>query len=309
MSSYAARIKHIVKTRNPFNSAKVVPYVFVSPFILSFLIFYLYPIISTIIMSFQKISGPEDVEFIGFKNFVNLNNSHFFDAIKVSSSYTFWTILVLVPLPLLLAVLLNSKITIGRNFFRSVFFIPALTSVVVAGIFFRYAFGEQETTLVNLILGNFGVKPTVWLQGRHTAMFVMVFYCTWRWFGVNIIYFLAGLQNIPTELYESADIDGANAFQKFLRITLPGLRPVIIYVITISVYGGYSMFAESWTLWNGPNSPGNIGLTMVNYIYQQGFNQNNLGFGSAAGLVLLCIVMLINVIQLSIMGFFKKEGD
>jgi len=94
-----------------------------------------------------------------------------------------------------------------------------------------------------------------------------------------------------------------------LRITLPGLKPVIIYVITISVYGGYSMFAESWTLWNGPRSPGDIGLTLVNYIYQQGFNQNDLGFGSATGITLLFIVMTVNIIQLTVMGFFKKESD
>lgn len=301
-------VKDIPIKRGFLNSVKVAPYIFVSPFLISFLAFFLYPIISTVIMSFQEIAGPEDVKFIGIKNYTNLWNEHFFNAIKVSSTYTFWTILVLIPLPLILAVLLNSKTTIGKNFFRSAFFIPALTSVIVAGIFFKYAFGEQETTLVNYILGNFGISATNWLQGKYAAMFVLVVYCTWRWFGVNIIYFLSGLQGIPVELYESADIDGASNWQQFLKITIPSLKPVIIYVITISVYGGYSMFAESWTLWNGPRSPGDIGLTLVNYIYQQGFNQNDLGFGSAAGIVLLLIVMLVNIIQLSIMGFFKKEN-
>ena len=287
---------------------QIAPYIFVLPFIISFLVFFLYPIVSTIIMSFQEILGPKDVTFIGLKNYRNMVNEHFFNAIWVTTRYTFLTILVLVPLPMVLAVLLNRRKTIGRNFFRSAFFIPALTSVIVAGLFFRLAFGEQDTTLVNMILGVFGVPKRTWLQQGSTAMMVMVIVCTWRWLGVNIIYFLSGLQSIPVEQYESASIDGANEWQKFLRITVPGLKPVIIYVVTISVYGGYAMFSESYLLF-GPRSPGDIGLTLVSLIYQLGFFENNLGAGSAVGITLLCIVMLINMVQLTLTGFFKKEGD
>lgn len=298
-----------VKRSSILNSRKVAPYIFVLPFILSFLLFFLYPLISTVMMSFQEILGPGEAKFIGLKNYSNLLNKHFLNAITVTSRYTFWTILILIPLPIVIAVLLNHKSTIGKNFFRASLFIPALTSVIVAGLFFRLAFGEQQTTLVNLIIGKFGVDPVVWLQGKHTGMFVMVLLCTWRWLGVNIIYFLSGLQSIPLEVYESASIDGANEFQKFINITLPGLKPVIIYVVTISLYGGYSMFAESFALWSGPRSPGEIGMTIVNYIYQQGFNQNDLGFGSAIGITLLLLVMIVNLIQLKVTGFFKKEAE
>ncbi len=287
---------------------QIAPYIFVLPFIISFSAFFLYPIISTVIMSFQEILGPRDITFIGLKNYRNMVNEHFFNAIWVTTRYTFLTILVLVPLPMVLAVLLNRSKTIGRNFFRSAFFIPALTSVIVAGLFFRLAFGEQDTTLVNMILGVFGIPKRTWLQEGSTAMMVMVIVCTWRWLGVNIIYFLSGLQSIPVEQYESASIDGANEWQKFLRITVPGLKPVIIYVITISVYGGYAMFSESYLLF-GPRSPGDIGLTLVSLIYQLGFFENNLGAGSAVGITLLFIVMLINMVQLTLTGFFKKESD
>ena len=105
-------------------------------------------------------------------------NEHFFNALWVTTRYTFWSLLVLVPVPMLLSVLLNSKSVIGRNFFRSSFFIPALTSVIVAGLFFRLAFGEQETTLFNMILGTFGIAKKTWLQERHTAMLAMVVVCT-----------------------------------------------------------------------------------------------------------------------------------
>jgi arabinosaccharide transport system permease protein len=159
-----------------------------------------------------------------------------------------------------------------------------------------------------MILETFGIAKKTWLQDKHTAMLAMVVVCTWRWLGVNIIYFISGLQGIPVEQYESASIDGANEWHKFLKITVPGLKPVIIYVVTISVYGGYAMFAESYALF-GPRSPGDIGLTLVSLIYQQGFNENNFGAGSAVGITLLGIVLVVNLIQLTLTGFFKKESD
>lgn len=292
-----------------FFSQTAAPYLFVLPFVISFLIFFLYPIISTVIMSFERIDGPGDVTFIGWQNYMNLLNPHFFNAIWITTKYTFWTLLVLIPLPLLFAVCLNKKTLPGRNFFRSAFFMPALTSVIVAGLFFRLAFGEQDTTLINSMLSVVGISSTVWLQNPNTAMFVMVLLCTWRWLGVNVIYFLSGLQSIPDELYEAASIDGANAWEKFIHITIPGLKPVIVYVLTISVYGGYSMFAESFALFSGARSPGEIGTTIVTYLYQEGFNNNNLGLGSAIGVGLFVLVMVLNIIQLWLNGFFKKEVD
>lgn len=304
----------IVKKQKPltkksfFNSPKVAPYVFISPFIISFLLFLLYPTISTIIMSFQDISGPGTAPFVGLKNYAKLGNEHYFNALKTSSEYTILTLLILIPLPLLLAVLLNSKNLPGRNFFRSALFMPALTSIIVAGIFFRYTFGQMPTALINSIIALFGHEPVKWLQNWGTAMFALVVLATWRWLGVNIIYFLSALQSIPAEQYESADIDGANAWNKLIKITIPSLKPVIIYVLTISVYGGYAMFAESFAYWQ-TSTTGDIGLTIVQYLYQTGFNQANFGLGSAVGITLLAIVFVVNLIQLTAMGFFKKESD
>lgn len=287
-------------------SVKIMPYIFVLPFIITFLLFFLYPIISAIIMSFQDIAGFGDVTFVGFKNYRNLLNPHYYNALRVSFLYTFLTITILIPLPLVLAVFLNNKLLWGRNIFRSALFMPALTSVIVGGMFFRFAFGTQPTALFNHVIGLFGLEPITWLQGKWTGMLAMVILCVWRWTGVNIVYFLAGLQGIPQELYESADIDGANSLQKFFNITVPSLKPVIIFVITISVFGGFSMFAESFAYWTS-RSPGDIGLTLVAYIYQMGFNNNNFGFASAIGITLLIIIMIVNIIQLKVFGFFKKD--
>jgi len=297
------KIKNIYSV---ISSVKVAPYIFVLPFIITFLVFFLYPIISSVIMSFQDIAGFRDVTFVGWKNYRNLLNPHYYSALKVSFLYTFLTIAILIPFPLVLAVLLNNKLLRGRNIFRSSLFMPALTSVIVAGMFFRFAFGTQPTALFNQMIGFFGLGPITWLQGRSTGILALVVLCVWRWTGVNIVYFLAGLQGIPQELYESADIDGANSLQKFFNITIPSLKPVIIFVTTISVFGGFSMFAESFAYWTS-RSPGDIGLTLVAYIYQTGFNNNNFGFASAIGITLLIIIMMANVLQLNLFGFFKKD--
>jgi arabinosaccharide transport system permease protein len=282
------------------------PYLFILPFMLTFFLFFFFPLINSFIMSFQQISGFSDVRFVGLKNYQKLLNPHYYAAIINSLRYTFWTILVLIPLPLALAVLLNSKIAWGRMIFRSAFFMPALTSVVVAGMFFRFAFGSQETTFLNAVLGAFGIPARKWLMESGTGMFALVVLCTWRWLGVNIVYFLSGLQNIPPELYESAKVDGANMLQRFFHITVPCLKPVIIYVVTISVYGGLSMFVESFTYWTA-RSPGDIGLTLVGYIYSAGFTNNDFGFASAIGVTLILIILIITAFQLTLFGFFKKE--
>jgi len=122
------------------------------------------------------------------------------------------------------------------------------------------------------------------------------------------MYYLAGLQQIPKELYESAEVDGANVFQQFFAITLPLLKKTNVYVLTISIYGGMAMFTESYILFNGNSSPNNVGLTVVGYLYRMGWEQNQIGLASATGCILLVIVMGINIIQLLWNGTLKKEA-
>lgn len=287
-------------------SQKVAPYFFVLPFILSFLIFFAYPVLSAINMSFQEVL-PGQVKYIGLSNYRGLWNPTFLKAITNSSKYTLFSLLILIPIPLLLAVFLNSKMMVAKNFFRSTLFIPALTSVVVAGTIFRLTFGELEGSLMNTIITSFGFEKQRWLGKEHLAMFTLVTLAAWRWIGINLLYFMAGLQNIPKELYESAEIDGASKWHKFSWITIPLLKPITIYVFTISIYGGYSMFTESYMLWNGNRSPNDIGLTIVGYLYRNGLEQNNLGLGSAVGIALLVLTFIITIGQLKLFGMFKKE--
>ncbi len=291
----------------PYN-AKIAPYVFVVPFLFTFLLFFSYPIANSIIMSFQRIL-PGKEEFIGLANYARLNDPNFFKAMYNSAVYTLLTLIVLIPVPMLLAILLNSRNMIARNTFRAGLFMPALTSVAIAGIVFRLVFGDQPGAVANSIIAVFGYSPTRWFRNQNLVYFVMVLVATWRWTGVNMLYFFSGLQSIPKDIYESASLDGAGVMSQFRHITLPLLKPITIYVLTISVFGGMAMFTESYMLFNGNNSPGNMGLTIVGFLYRMGIEKNDLGYASAIGLTLMFITFTINIIQLNFFGMFKRKED
>ena len=290
-------------------SQKIAPYVFLLPFIVSFLLFFAYSFVSTVIMSFQRVAGGT-ATFIGLTNYKMLTNPVFIKSVKNSFFYAIVTCAIMIPLPMVLAAMLNSKAMRLKSAFRSLLFIPALVSIVVAGIVFRMMFGELEGSFMNRVIGAFGAAPLIWLRTPVTVWLILFLLCIWRWTGVNMMYYLSGLQQISEELYESADIDGASTVQKFFNITLPLLKPTTVYVLTISIYGGLAMFTESYILFNGNSSPNNVATTIVGFLYRMGFEQAQLGLASAIGVVLLVIVMAINLIQLALNGTFsKKKGD
>ena len=289
-------------------SKKVAPYVSVLPFVLTFLIFWLYPLGSSFTMSFQERMMGQQPKWIGFDNYTKLlTDKVFLKAVSNSVIYMVGTLVLLIPFPMLFAVLIDNKFMWGQNFFKSAFFLPSLTSVVVAGTIFRLMFGEMETSLFNQVMALFGTGPLKPLKSAGWSMAALLIIACWRWTGVNMLYFLSGLKGIDTEYYEAASIDGANAWQKFIYITMPLLKPTTIYVLTISIYAGLAMFTESLMMFNGNNSPKNIGLTIVGYLYRQGIEKSKLGYAATVGIVLLIVAMVINIAQLIMNGTFKKE--
>ena len=295
------------KAKKFLYSQKVAPYVFVLPFVLSLLIFWAYPLISGIIMSFQDISFGSRT-FVGTAHYAKLLKDKFFvTAVTNSVEYMLLTLVLLIPIPMMLAVLLESRLVKAGGVWKVIMYVPALTSVVISGMLFRMMFSEAAGSQMNQLMAALGSAPIAWLKSKGTAWVGLLLLCMWRWTGVNMLYFVSGLKAIDTELYESADIDGANAVQKFRYLTLPLIRPTTIYVITISVYAGLSMFLESFMLWNGNSSPKNIGLTIVGYLYKRGIEKNDLGYACAVGMVLLIIALIINMVQLIATGTFKKE--
>ena len=300
----------VALNRELLYSQKLAPYVFVAPFIITFAVFFVYPMITTVLMSFQEITGS-GTTWVGFKNYQDMfANKNFYTAVSNSMTYMVLTCAILIPVPMVLAYIAESKFSKAGKFFKTVAFMPVLCSVVVAGIIFRMMFSELDGALMNQARGVFGLEPITWLKGSSTSMFAMVLLCFWRWTGMNMLYYMAGLKAIPSELYEAADIDGANSFQKFTRIVLPLLKPTTIYVLTISIYAGLSMFTESYMIFGGNNSPKNYGLTIVGYLYRYGFEKvDKFGFASAVGLVLMVGSLVITLIQLWVTGTIGRRGE
>lgn len=295
------------KVKKIFFSQKAAPYIFILPFLLSFLFFWVYPMFSTVKMSFQSIL-PGQVEWIGGANYTKLlKDKTFHTAVLNSFQYMIGTIILLIPFPMLFACLMESRLVKAKGLFKACLYLPALTSVVVSGMLFRLMFSELPGSQMNQILAIFNMAPIKWLKMKTTGFFALYLLASWRWTGVNMLYFIAGLKNIDDTYYEAAQIDGANGWQKFRYITMPLLKPTSIYVLTISIYAGLSMFLESYMIWGGNASPNNIGLTIVGYLYRRGIEKNQLGYASAVGLVLLTIALIINIIQLVLNGTFKKE--
>lgn len=284
---------------------KIAPYVFIFPFILMFTAFFLFPLGSSFIMSFQEVY-PGEVTWIGLKNYKNLLNPVFVKAVLNSLTYMVLTLIILIPIPLFLAILIHKSKLKGTGIFKSVLFLPALTSIVIASIVFRFMFGELPNAQANIIISWFGLEPIKWLKNEKLVFPVLVFVASWRWMGVNMLYFLAGLANVSDEILEAAEIEGANQIQKYWYIVIPLLKPITIYVLTISIYAGLAMFAESMMIYT-INSPNNMALTIVGYLYKLGIQQNNMGLASAVGTFLLLFALMLNLMQLKIMGFFNKD--
>lgn len=300
------------KAKKLLYSQKVAPYVFVLPFVLSLLVFWLYPLVSGIVMSFQDVSFGGST-WVGIAHYKKLAKDPFFKtAVFNSLEYMFLTLLLMIPIPMFLAVLLESRLTKAKGVWKVIMYIPALTSVVISGMLFRLMFSEGDGSQMNQLMQMLGKSSIPWLKTKGTAWCALLLLCMWRWTGVNMLYFVSGLKSIDNSIYESADIDGANGIQKFWYLTLPLLKPTTVYVITISVFAGLSMFLESFMLWNGNSSPKNIGLTIVGYLYKRGIEKNDMGYACAVGMVLMVIALIINFIQLIATGTFsigKKKED
>lgn len=298
----------IKNKRQKLTGKEIAPYLFVLPFVISFLLFMLYPLVYAFLLSFrQMIPFTNYFEWVGLDNFLNIvYDPIFLIALWNVARYTFWTCLILIPLPMLIAFIINGKEIKFKSLFRSLYFMPVLTSSVIAGIVFGQLFSAEPGGAFNQLLGVFGAEPIRWLNGASTGMFALVLIAVWRWIGVNMIYFLSGLNGISNELYESAAIDGATTWKKFRYITIPMLKPITIFVLTISITAGFSLFNESFVYW-GVSSPNGIGATIVILIYRAGFLLNDFGYASALGVTLFLIVLVVNLIQLKVMGLFKED--
>jgi arabinosaccharide transport system permease protein len=285
---------------------KIAPFVFLAPFLAVFLLFKVWPVILAVNMSFQRFEGVQNQSYIGLANYnYILSFDRFFSALTNTTVYTIGTLLILIPLPLTLAVLLNSGRVVKATAFRVALFLPALASLVVTGTIFRLLLAREG--FLNTVITNSGMEYVRWLETAELAIPSLLLLATWRWTGINMMYFNAGLVNIPKELYEAASIDGANEVQMFSRITLPLISPTVLFVLIISIIGGYQVFVEPLILYPAGNSPGDGALTMAMLIYRTGFTSFEFGRAAAMGVVLAAIIFTVSFIQFRLFGTFRRE--
>jgi arabinosaccharide transport system permease protein len=290
-----------------FHRPKVVPFVFLAPFLILFLTFRVWAVIQAVLLSFEKVQGVGSSEWVGIGNYQFLfNDATFYKALLNTVYYTGGTLILLIIIPLVLAALLYSGLVKKAGVFRTTLFLPVLTSLVVVGVVFRLILAPEG--LLNSWLGLAGIPPQRWLETADLAIPAMLIMATWRWTGLNMIYFTSGLANISQDLYDAAAIDGASGLQRFFYITIPQLRPIIIFVLTLTLIGGFQLFVEPFILWTAGASPGQGGLSIVLFLYRTAFTSFNLGYASTIGVVLALIIMVLSLVQLRLFGFFKKEA-
>ena len=284
--------------------ARFAPFVFLLPFMAVFVIFRVWPLIQAVQMSFQDVQGLEGNDWVGLENYQGIMaNPRFMDALINTIVYTIMTLIILVPIPLALAALLDRGRTYKPLAWRFALFVPALASLVVVSFLFRIVLGENG--LLNTALSALGLPPQAWLTSATLAIPSLLIIATWRWVGINMLYFNSGLVNISRELYEAAAIDGARSTQMFRHISLPLLRPTIIFVLIISVIGGFQLFVEPFLLWSGGNSPGGAGLSVGLLIYRTAFTSFKFGDAAAMGVVLGIIILIVSLIVFRIAGGTK----
>ncbi|MDT9026915.1 carbohydrate ABC transporter permease [Rossellomorea yichunensis] len=286
-------------------SNPLTPFLFLIPGVIILGAFIFYPMLNAIWLSFTDYNIVADAEFIGMENYKEL----FADALfwKVLGQTLLYLIIVvpaLVILPIFLAILVNQQVK-GIGFFRSAYYVPVVTSMVVVGIAWKWVYADRG--ILNYILESFGLidEPINWLTSTSTSIFAVMVVTIWKGLGYYMVIYLAGLQSIPDDLYEAADIDGATKWKQIWHITVPLLMPSIMIVTIMSSISAMKVFEEIYVMTGG--GPLNSSKTLVFYIYEEAFDKLQMGYASAAGVVLFVITLIFSVINIKFMS--KKESD
>ena len=274
-------MKSFSKILNRFKKSERNGYWFILPYVIYFLAFVAYPLIFSVILMFHRWNIVTPMEWIGLKNFVRMiHDPLFFKSI----GNTLIFLLIHIPLQIVVALgfalLLNSKIKF-RNMFRGVYFMPVVVSGVVVTILWQQLY-SYDYGVLNSVFTFLGLPKVPWLVDASFAMPSIAIMATWKNVGIYIVLFLVGLQNIPAELYEAADLDGASLGKQFLHVTLPILNPTIVAIVVLSTIGGFSLFIEPYVLTGG--GPMQSTLSTMLYIYNQAFYFDHMGYAATLGI-------------------------
>jgi len=284
------------------------PALFLAPALLLIAVFFFIPVLASFLMSFTdfdiySLADSSNARFVGLENYKNLlSDPLFWKAMR----NTLYFVFVGVPLSLLVslgtALLLNSKLIRFMSLFRLAYFLPVVTTLVAVAVVWRYIY-HPSFGLVNYLLGLLGMSTVDWLGNPKWAMLALIIMAVWKNFGYNMIIFIAGLQNIPPELYESARIDGAGKWQELIHITIPMLMPTTVFVSIITIIGYFQLFAEPYVMTQG--GPMNATLSIVLLMYQEGFRWWRMGYSAALAFVLFLILFMATLVQLRLQKHYS----
>jgi len=287
---------------------------FISPALIGLAVFTIWPMVQSLYYSFTDYNVLQPPYWTGLSNYQHLLKDRFFlTALANTLIMVFIALPIHIVFDLAMAFLLNTKIR-GLPIYRTIFYIPSITPVVASAIVWLWIFNGQYGIL-NVVLHWFGIQPIGWLADPNWVKPALIF--MGAWFGGNtILIYLAGLQDVPAELIEAADLDGANALQKTWSITLPMISPVIFFTIVISVIGYFQYFTEAWVMTatreGAAGGPANSALFYAMYLYQNAFQQLKMGYASAMAWVLFVIVLLVTALLFGSSRFwvyYHAEGD
>jgi len=287
---------------------RITPYLFISPFFIGFALFWIYPISYALWLSFYEQAGLlSDKVFIGLENYAHLwLDGRFLRALFNTSYYASASVFIIVPLALFVALILDLDFVRYKHFFRLFFFTPMLTASVVTAIMFTLIFEKKYGLLNNVVLVPLGLPQLNWLLDPKLVMPAIILVGIWKWTGINALYFAAGLQNVSREAREAAKVDGANSLQIFWYITIPLLRPILLFVIVLAIIGSYQLFGEPYLLLGG-GGPEDAGLFMTVYLYITGFRHMEFGYASAIGYIMVVIILTLSLLQFKLFGGFEKK--
>lgn len=278
-------------------------WLFLAPALTALALFFALPVVSALVMSFTDfdiyaLGNWHFVQFVGLANYGRIFETPLF---WTALRNTFYFVLVGGPLSVTVslgtALMLNSRLARFKPLFRTVYFLPVVTSLVAVAIVWRYLFHPAHG-LLNYFLSWLGVSPIDWLGNPAAAMPAIILLAVWKNFGYNMLIFIAGLQNIPEELYEASQIDGAGAWRQFINITIPMLAPTTIFVVMITIIGYFQLFAEPYVMTQG--GPLNSTMSVVLMMYEQGFRWWSMGYAAAIAFVLFAIILVFTLLQLAV---------
>jgi multiple sugar transport system permease protein len=273
---------------------------FLGPALVAIGVFFFVPVLAAFVLSFTDfdiyaLGSFEYARFVGFKNYAQLlSDPLFWKAFRNTLEFLLIGGPLSIGVSLTAALMIQSKLVRWKGFFRTAYFTPVVTTLVAVAVIWRFIY-HPRFGLLNYLLSFVGIGGVDWLGDQHWAMPAIILMAVWKNFGYNMVIFIAGLQNIPAELYEAASIDGAGRLQQLRTITVPLLAPTTVYISILTMIGYFQLFSEPYVMTQG--GPLNSTLSIVLLMYQQGFRWWNMGYSAALAFVLFAFILIGSVIQ------------